>query len=137
MNKSKSHEIELTIPFHDLDPMNVVWHGNYLKYFDQARAALFKNMGVDLYNVRENKDYLFPVIRTSTKFISPLQLHDKILCKATLVNANIKIVVDFEIRLASNGKICARGRGEQVAVKTPEMELMYQIPEKIRQALGF
>jgi acyl-CoA thioester hydrolase len=44
--------------------------------------------------------------------------------------------VDFEIRLAEDGKICARGKTEQVAVQTPEMEILLRIPDEIRTALG-
>ena len=36
-----SSEIEIKIPFYDLDPMNIVWHGNYIKYLEQARCKLF------------------------------------------------------------------------------------------------
>ena len=45
MQQPRSHEIRLSVPFHDLDPMDVVWHGNYLKYFDMARFALFREAG--------------------------------------------------------------------------------------------
>ena len=34
------HEIEVKPAFFDLDPMAVVWHGNYVKYFEHARSAL-------------------------------------------------------------------------------------------------
>jgi acyl-CoA thioester hydrolase len=44
--------------------------------------------------------------------------------------------VAFELRLAGDGKVCARGRTEQVAVLTPEMEILLRIPEEIRAALG-
>jgi acyl-CoA thioester hydrolase len=33
-------EVEITIPFHDVDMMGVVWHGNYFRYFEIAREAL-------------------------------------------------------------------------------------------------
>ena len=33
-------EIEIEVPFFDLDPMNVVWHGNYVKYTEIARCKL-------------------------------------------------------------------------------------------------
>ena len=33
-------EVELTIPFHDVDMMGVAWHGNYFRYFEIAREAL-------------------------------------------------------------------------------------------------
>lgn len=137
MNKpgAKSVQVALTVPFHDLDPMQVVWHGNYLKYFDIARCALFDSLGVDLYNFYRETTYLFPVVRTSTKYIRPLRHRDEFFCRATLVEARFKIILDFEIRLASDGKLCARGRGEQVAVRAPEMELEFMIPEGIREAL--
>jgi acyl-CoA thioester hydrolase len=49
----------------------------------------------------------------------------------------MKLIVDFEIRKAADGKICARGRTEQVAVKVPEMEMLFSIPDEIRSAFGF
>jgi acyl-CoA thioester hydrolase len=52
------------------------------------------------------------------------------------VDANIKLVVDFEIRKVVDGSVCARGRTEQVAVKTPGMETLFSIPQDIRNGLG-
>lgn len=130
-------DVRLTVPFHDLDPMQVVWHGNYLKYFDIARFALFDSLGVDLHSLNEKTKYVFPIIRTSVKHIFPLRHRDEFICKAEITEADIKIILDFEIRLVRNSKICAKGRGEQVAVKMPEMEMMLAIPDEIRTALGF
>jgi len=132
-----SCEVRMTVPFYDLDPMQVVWHGNYLKYFDVARSALFDSLGLNLYSVQSDSSFIFPVVRTSTKYIHSLRHQDVFVCKATVVEARFKIIVDFEIRLVENGRVCTRGRGEQVAVKMPEMELMLGIPMDIRRALGF
>ena len=33
---------EITVEFYDLDPMNVVWHGNYVKYLEKARCDLLE-----------------------------------------------------------------------------------------------
>ena len=51
--------------------------------------------------------------------------------------ARTKIVVVFEIRLVKDGTLCARGSTEQVAVREPEMEMEFSIPEEISRALGF
>ncbi|MFO7570900.1 MAG: thioesterase family protein [Smithellaceae bacterium] len=133
----KSFEVRLSVPFFDLDPMQIVWHGNYLNYFEIARAALFDHNGVDLYAYYERERIIFPIIRTSTKHIYPLKHRDEIIVKATLVDANIKLVVDFEIRKASDQSVCARGRTEQVAVVSPEMETLFSIPQDIRKLLGY
>jgi len=135
--RNKSCEVRLTVPFHDLDPMHIVWHGNYLKYFDVARFALFDSCGIDLYEYSQKTNILFPVIKTSTKHIIALRDRDELICKATVIEARIKIVLDFEIRRVGNSEICAKGRSDQVAVRFPEMEMMLEIPDDIRTALGF
>lgn len=135
--KQKSFEVKIKIPFFDLDPMQIVWHANYLNYFEIARAALFEHNGIDLYSFFEKYQLIFPIIKTSTKHVLPLRHNDEIICKATLVDAYVKLIVDFEIRKATDGKICTRGRTEQVAVKIPGMEMLFSMPEEIRRAFGF
>jgi acyl-CoA thioester hydrolase len=135
MPESKSIELEMKVPFYDLDPMQIVWHGNYLKYMDDARGALFDSLGVDLFGIYEKTGYIYPIIKTSVKHVFPLRHKDEIICKATLVEAKYKIIVDFEIRLKADERICARGRSEQVAVKMPEMEMQLMIPEQVRVLL--
>jgi acyl-CoA thioester hydrolase len=136
-DRHKSCEVRLTVPFHDLDPMHIVWHGNYLKYFDVARFALFDSCGIDLYEYSKKTKILFPVIKTSTKHVIALRDRDEVICKASVIEARIKIVLDFEIRRVGKSEICARGRSDQVAVRFPEMEMMLEIPDDIRTALGF
>lgn len=130
-------EILQRVPFYDVDPMQIVWHGNYFHYFENARVALLAQLGVDLFEFYTRTQCLFPIIKTSTKHIYPLRYRDEFICKAVVVEGKSKIVVDFEIRLKNEGKLCTRGRTEQIAVKAPDMEIMYNIPEEIRIALGF
>jgi acyl-CoA thioester hydrolase len=134
---SYTFELKLKVPFHDLDPMRVVWHGNYLKYFDQARFGLFEAAGVDLYQYMLKYSYLFPITRTATKHIAPLQPNDDFICKATVVEARYKIAMEFEIRRLPDRVICTRGKSDQVAVTMPDMEMELEIPLDIRRALGF
>lgn len=135
--KNRMCEVVLKVPFHDLDPLQMVWHGNYLKYFDIARSALFVQGGVDLFDYFKTTNCLFPLIKTSTKYIASLRYLDEFKSIATVVEAQYKIVIDFEIRLLKNNQICARGRSEQVAVRHPGMEIMFEIPGDIRTALGY
>jgi len=131
-----SSQVDLTVPFHDLDPLNIVWHGNYLKYFDIARFALFAKAGVDLQQYFLDHKLLFPVSKTTTKHVLPLVHRDRFTCRADVREARMKIVLDFEIRRLSDQALCCRGRGEQVAVKYPEQEILFEIPEEVSLALG-
>jgi len=132
-----SCEVRRKVPFYDLDAMQIVWHGHYLKYFDIARSELFDSLGVDLFEFHERTGYIFPIIRTAVKHIQSLRRGDEFVCRAAVREARTKIIVDFEIRLAADGRLCARGTTEQAAVLAPEMEMAFTIPEEIRRALGF
>jgi len=134
---AKWAETRHRVAFYDLDPIQVVWHGNYLNYFEEARTALFNDNGIDLYDFYLREGIVFPIIKTSTKHIMPLRYHDEFICRATMVDARMKIVVDFEVRKADDGRLCTRGRTEQVSVKADTMEILYSVPGEIRQALGF
>ena len=125
----------MKVPFYDIDLMKIVWNGNYQKYFEVARQALFKKYGLDFYRYMQEKRYAFPVIRSKVKHIRPLRLDDEFICKATLREASVKIVIDFEIRLIADDQICTVGRSEQAALLMPEMEMAYKIPEEIQNAL--
>lgn len=131
-----SCDITLTIPFHDLDPLNVVWHGNYYKYFDIARFALFRTCGVDLDRYAKDAGFLFPVSRSSAKYIAPLRHNDVIVCRAVVTEAKYKIAMDFTIRRADDNTLCARGTSDQVTVRLPDMTLEFEVPEDIQHALG-
>ncbi len=135
MTPSVSTNVRLKVPYYDVDMMQIVWHGNYLKYFEVARQAFFKECGVDLQLYLQEKGYAFPIIRSTVKHISPLRFGDEFVCTAALKEATVKIVLDFEIKLVSDGKLCTKGRSEQVALQLPEMEMAFLIPEEIKNAL--
>lgn len=128
--------VRLEVPFYDLDPMQVVWHGNYFKYFERARRVVFDQAGLDPYRPPEDGDVVYPVVRTAVKHVRPLRFRDEIECTARLVEALHKLVFEFEIRLVADGALCARGRTEQVAVRIPDLTLELYIPPEVRRALG-
>ena len=133
---SRCCTVEFRVPFHEVDPLQVLWHGHYLKYFEIARAALFESLGVDLYEFHKRSQHVFPITRSQVKHIRPLRLGERFTCSARLVESQRKLVVDFEVRLLPDNELCARGRTEQVAVKFPELELELVIPEELRAILG-
>ena len=135
MDRVVSATVKRKVPFYDVDMMGVVWNGHYWKYFEEARQALFAQQGIPYFDEKEGRGWVFPVIRSEVKFIHPLKLDDEFLCTATLREAKVKIVVDFEITRVADQKLCARGRSEQAAVKLPEMEMAFMIPEEVQNAL--
>jgi acyl-CoA thioester hydrolase len=127
--------VRVTVPFFDLDPMHVVWHGNYLKYFDLARQQLFDQSGIDLYQTAVDNGIYFPVVKSFVKHLHPLQFRDECEVIARLLEVKHRIVVEFELRRLPHGPVCAKGRSEQVAVEASTQKLLLDIPLNIQNAL--
>jgi len=98
---------------------------------------LFSDAGIDLHRYSMENNYIFPVTKTFTKYIVPLRYGDEFICRATLTEASIKIVMNFEIERVKDNVLCTKATSDQVAVKMPEMEMMLEIPGDIRVPLGF
>jgi acyl-CoA thioester hydrolase len=134
LEKQVHTTISHRVPFFDVDLMAMVWHGHYLKYFEMARQKMIRQAGLDLEAYVRDGGWAFPVIKTSVKYLHPLRFGQDFTCTAILVEAKVKIVLEFEVRLL-DGTLCAKGRSEQCAVRTPELEMEMLIPEDVQEAL--
>ena len=56
-------DVIIEVPFHDVDTMNVVWHGHYLKYFEIARCKLLDQFHYN-YNQMRDSGFAWPVIES-------------------------------------------------------------------------
>lgn len=118
---------DLKIPFHDLDPGNVVWHGRYFKYFERARSVLFEGIGYSFKEMAES-GFLWPVVKTNVRYVRPLVLDQKICVTAFLKEWELRLVVDYEI-VDVQGVTCTRARTVQAPVDATTHELVLGSPE--------
>lgn len=134
--RAKTHQaaVRLSVPFQDLDPMQVVWHGNYFRYFERARQALFDAHGLNLYQFPSFEGYVFPVVRTEVRHLHPLRHRDVFQCSARLLEAHTRLKIEFEVRLLPDDTLCAWARSEQVALRAEDLALEFQIPAVVREA---
>lgn len=90
-------EVELTIPFHDVDMMGVAWHGNYFRYFEVAREALLNQFN---YGYRQMKEsgYLWPVVDARVKYRHALTFEQRIRVRAHIESS--KTVCGLAIRFS-------------------------------------
>lgn len=133
MSKEKklSATATITVRFHDCDPLGIVWHGNYLKYFEIGREAFADKYKFDYYDFY-NKGFATPLIHTETHFKKPLRYKDMAIIETSYKRTEAaKIIFDYTIHhLATNDLIC-KGTTTQVFVTNKEMELSLTVPEFI------
>jgi len=114
-------EAEVTVEFFHCDPMRVVWHGNYLNYFEAGRRKLLEKIGYD-YEDMEKSGYAFPIIEASVKYCGALRFKDQVLVKAVLVEYENCLRIKYEIRNVKTGLVATKGITTQMAydIKTNE-----------------
>ena len=127
--------IELQIPFHDLDPVNIVWHGNYAKYFEQARCELLDKFNYG-YNEMRASGYLWPVIDLRIRYIKPLLFKQHIRVEAVLKEWEYRLKIDYLIRDVATQQRLTKGSTVQVAVDAATKELCLMSPRILFERLG-
>lgn len=127
-------DTEILVPFHDVDSMNVVWHGHYLKYFEVARCDFLDSLN---YNYRSMADsgYAWPVIDTRLKFIKPIVFGQKILVRCSLREWEYRLKIDYLISDAKTGERLTKGYTIQVAVSLETGQMCFDSPEVLKQNL--
>ncbi len=92
------HQIEVRVRYSETDQMGVVYHGNYLPYFETGRVEWLRNKGVSYKSMEENGIAL-PIVSLSVNYKKPAR-YDELLTVITKFKnqSSVKISFDCEIR---------------------------------------
>ncbi|MGH8442321.1 MAG: acyl-CoA thioesterase [Nevskiaceae bacterium] len=131
---SRSAETLITVPFHDLDPAGIVWHGHYAKYFEVARCLLLESFGYN-YDVMVESGYAWPVIDLRVRYVKPARFGQQIRVKATLDEWEYRLKIDYTIHDRAGARMC-KGSTVQVAVDIATREMLLRSPDVLFTKLG-
>jgi acyl-CoA thioester hydrolase len=128
-------EVELQVQFFDLDPMQIVWHGNYVKYLEVARCALLDKIG---YNYEQMRDsgYMWPIIEMNLRYAGPAAFGQRLLLRAEIVEWENRLRIDYSILDAASGKRLNKATTTQVAVDLKTGEMCFVSPPVLFEKLG-
>ena len=120
-------EVELQVQFYDLDPMQIVWHGNYVKYLEVARCALLDSIG---YNYEQMRDsgYIWPVIELQLRYAGSARFGQRLRLRAEIVEWENRLRIDYLVLDAASGKRLNRASTTQVAVDLKSGEMCFASP---------
>jgi acyl-CoA thioester hydrolase len=130
-----SAEVEIRIPFHDTDALEVAWHGHYVKYFEIARCAALESIGYDYPQMKES-GFAWPIIDMHIRYSQPAVFGQRILVKATLVEWENRLRFEYLVSDAATRKRLSRGETVQVAVDMRLQQMCYLSPPILFQKLG-
>ena len=134
-----SAEITLKVQFYDLDPMQVVWHGNYPRFLEEARCALLERIGYN-YPDMERSGYLWPIVDLRLKYVRPIRFAQTVRVTADLVEYENRLRIDYRIRDAAGGEVLTKASTIQLAVDAASGELCLECPpalvDRVKRLLG-
>ena len=120
-------DVTITAQFYHLDPMQVVWHGNYPRFLEQARCALLDRIGYNYDQMRES-GFAWPIVDMRLKYVRPIVSAQRFVVGATLVEYLNRLKIDYRIRDAAGGEVLTKAQTIQVAVRMDTMELQLESP---------
>lgn len=132
--KKISAETLIEVPFYDLDPMNVVWHGNYIKYLEVARCDLLAKIGYTYDNMKAD-GFAYPVATMDLKFIKPSVFSQKLKIKTTIEDVEPALNIKYEIFDAETNEKIFKAKSMQICVDTKTRESIYSAPENFLKKL--
>lgn len=132
-----SVDVKLETQFYDLDPMAVVWHGNYVRYLEQARCRLLDSIGYN-YIEMEASGYAWPVVDMQIKYVGSLRFPQTFVVTASILEYENRLKIGYVVR-DTDGATLTKATTIQVAVDIASGELHLESPailiEKIKAFL--
>jgi len=129
----------VTIEFYDMDPMNVVWYGNYPRFFEKARSALSDLLDYN-YPAMKASGYLWPIVDFRIKYVRPLLYQQRIIVEAELIEYENRLKIEYRIYDEGSGVIHTKASSIQAAVKEGSQELEFESPavliERVKKVIG-
>jgi acyl-CoA thioester hydrolase len=122
-----SEQITCEVAFHDVDLTQVVWHGQYLRYLENARWALMRAVDFDLPRMMDS-GYLWPVVDLRVRYVRAARYQDRLQVRASLVEWQQRLTINYLITDLANGEAVARAQTSQVAVSPPRNEMLLAVP---------
>ena len=124
-----THETEVTLRLNEAEPLGIVWHGHYLRYFEDGREAFGNQYGLSYLDFYRN-GLAVPVVSVQCDYKKPLRYGDKVIVETTWQpTPAAKLLFTYRVLESSSRALVATGSTVQVFVDVKTFELRLTVPE--------
>ena len=118
------HIMESQVMYADTDSYKVVWHGNYLRWFEAGRYGFCRSIGVDLDELEKN-GICFPVIDIHIQYKAPAKIFEEIIIETEISELKSRTIIFRQvIKNKKSGAILITADVTVVAVNTNTYKLV-------------
>lgn len=127
--KILSATARIKIRFNEVDSLRIVWHGHYLKYFEEGRDAFGEKFGLNYLDIYEKNGLMMPIVRSECRYKNPLRYGDVALVETEYVDcASAKVKFQYKIFREADGQLATIGETEQIFLNR-DGELQLTVPD--------
>jgi acyl-CoA thioester hydrolase len=120
-------EVELKVRYSETDQMGVVYHSNYIIWFNIARDELLEKFVIPV-TEGEQRGFLFPVVEVHCYYKYPARYGDTVVVKATTEITSIpKIEIEYEVYHKKTKRLLCTGKTVNV-LTTKDGKLLLKVP---------
>lgn len=128
MKNELSSRTEVLVRFNEADPLGIVWHGHYIRYFEDGREDFGKTHGLSYLDVYK-LGFVIPVVSVQCDFKKSLRYGDRVIVESTYIPTEAaKIKFTYRLFKASTGELVATGSSVQVFLSKDDSMLQMANP---------
>jgi acyl-CoA thioester hydrolase len=129
LKKTLSHTFETEVKFSEADPLGIVWHGHFIRYFEDGREAFGQQYGLKYLDFYRN-DIVVPIIKINCEYKRILRYGHTVRVKTIYHDSPAaKLLFDYSVYDAATDEEVAKGSSMQVFMDRDKMELMLTVPQ--------
>ena len=129
MKRSLSHRSQVHVRFSECDPLKIVWHGNYVKYFEDGREAFGKAYNFSYLEIYSQNGLSVPLVHLEMNYKRSVSFGETLTVETKLVDdPAAKIVFEYTIYNGQQQVVCT-GKTIQAFVLVEKQELQITMPK--------
>lgn len=127
----------IRVRYAETDQMGVVYHANYLVWFEVGRVELMRQLGLDYKSMEQQDGCRMAVVEASCRYISPARYDDELVVETSLT-ALRRSLLKFGYKILhreDGGKQALLAEGETIHVSVSAKMEKILLPERYASAL--
>lgn len=128
MKTELSSSTQILVRFNEADPLGIVWHGHYIRYFEDGREAFGEMHGLKYLDVYK-QGYVTPIVSVQCDFKRSLRYGDTVIVEAKYIPTEAaKMKFIYRLSNAATGQLVATGSSVQVFLSKDDLLLQLANP---------
>lgn len=122
-----TNRTEVTVRFSEVDALGIVWHGHYLKFFEDGREAFGRQYELGYLDIHKQQ-FVVPLVNINVDFKKTVKYGDTIIIETTFIDSPAaKIIFNYKLFRSSDAALVATGESTQVFMDLKQ-ELFITMP---------